>query len=273
VSVLGKYPVEIIDTNEAPVISMSDANKAVLAGTTLKAGESLETLIPTILSMIQINDPEDGVITATAGMINVGNLNITNPTMGTYDLVVNVSDSKGKAAVAYTLKLSVVTVIDDFEVYVLDQGYSATAKGDFTRLYAFRSDGSSWTVSPAVVGTLIDNSGNKMFSVAYKYVNGNMNGIRINVTKAELEALGAQYIGIYLKTSAPLSSGSKFQFFKYSASATEVTAVGTSSFADEGTYVWIAVSQLDSSTTSVAFMMNVVSADSGTLYLDNIVIK
>lgn len=270
---LDKYPVEIIDINQAPVISMSDANKAILAGTTLKAGESLEALIPTILSMIQINDAEDGVIAATAGMLTTGTLNITNPEMGTYEIIVNVSDSKGKSAASYSFKLSVVSVINDFETYAVDTVFSNVNKGDFTQLYGIRVAGSSWNST----ATLVDVSGNKMLSQEYKYVSTGTNGIRLLVSKSQLEALGAEYVGIFVKTSNPLSSSAMFQCFQYASSISggfaQITPSGTVSFTDEGTYVYVKVADLVSDVASISLMINVPSTDSGTLYLDNIVIK
>jgi hypothetical protein len=190
--------------NEAPVVSMSDANLAILSGMTLKAGESLESLVPTLLSMIDINDAEDGSIAATQAMLNVGTLSITAPEMGTYSIEVIATDSEGKASLPYTFTLSIVTVINDFEAYADDAAF----KAEFS-FVGFRTSGSSWLPANGQLVTIGEEN------VLQSTYGSGTNGIRINVTKAQLEALGAEYIGIRLTTSAELSGTISFQAFTY----------------------------------------------------------
>lgn len=269
-----KYPVEIqLPPNDAPVISMSDADKAAIAGMTLKAGESIEALLPSLLSMIQINDTEDGIIAVTEAMLNLGTLDLVNPLMGTYELVVNASDSQGLAANSLTIKLSIVSILNDFESYVVDTVFSNTAKGDFTSLYGIRVGGSAWNSTATVVAV----EENNVLSQNYAYAGSGTNGIRLLISKATLEAAGAEYIGIFMKTSNPLSSSAIFQTFQYATSISggfaQVTSYGTVSYTDEGTYLWIKVADLATDVASVSFMINVPNSDSGTLTLDNIIIK
>jgi hypothetical protein len=258
-----KYPVEIqLPPNEAPVITMSVADKATIAGMTLKAGESVEALLTSLLSMIQINDAEDGVIAATEAMLNIGSLNAAAPLMGSYDITVNFSDSQGQAATPYVIKLSIVSVLNDFEAYADDAAF----KAGFS-FVGFRVSGSSWLPANGQLVTLGEDN------VLQSNYGTGTNGIRINVTKAQLQALGAEYVGIYVKTSAELAGTISFQAFSYDSSFQQLTTYGTIGYADEGTYVYVAVSSLLDTTTSVSFMINVSSGNTGVLTLDNIVIK
>ncbi len=248
--------------NEAPVVSVSDENLAILSGMTFKAGESLEAFIPTLLGMISITDAEDGIIAAAPGMLSLDGLDLANPLMGSYDLVVTATDSGSGVSLAYTIKLSVVQVLNDFESYADDAAFKAGFS--FT---GFRSGGSAW--APAT-GSLVTIGEENVLQSAYAT---GTNGIRINMTKAQLVALGAEYVGIYLKTSAPLSGTISFQAFGYDASFTQQTTYGNIAYTDEGTYVYIAVSSLTDTMTSISLMINISAGNTGTLTYDNIVIK
>ncbi|MDD4069659.1 MAG: DUF5011 domain-containing protein [Candidatus Izemoplasmatales bacterium] len=251
--------------NEAPVINISDSNLAIINGLTLEAGQSLETLVPTLLGMIEINDAEDGVITATQGMLTLNGLNVTAPEMGSYSIDVNVSDSNGLAAATYTFKLQVVTIVEDFDSYTDDADF----KANWPRINAFRVSNGSWGLTVATLSVIGDNN-----VLDFTYGAGT-NGIKFNVTKTELVAAGAEYIGIYVKTSVELTGTSNiFQAFYYNAAGyKDITTFGTISFTDEGTYFFVKVADLAEDTTAISLMINLASGNSGTMTMDNIVIK
>ncbi|MFA7075654.1 MAG: hypothetical protein WC152_03185, partial [Candidatus Izemoplasmatales bacterium] len=252
--------------NEAPVITVSDSNLAILNGMALEAGVSLETLIPTLLGMIEINDTEDGVITTTQEMLTLNGLNITNPEIGTYAIEVNVSDSLGLAAVTYTLNLNIVSVMETFESYTDDADF----KANWPRINGFRNAGGSWNTTSATLSILGEEN-----VLEFTYGAG-VNGIKFNVTKTELETAGAEYIGIYVKTSAELVGTSNvFQAFYYNPAGYQQinNLYGTISYTDEGTYFFIKVADLAVDTTAISLLINLASGNTGTMYMDNIVIK
>lgn len=248
--------------NDAPVASVSTATLAYISGLTLKAGESLEATLQALLPFIHITDKEDGNIPATLAMIQLGSLNLQSPTMGTYPIVITPIDSAGKTGTAITIELSVVQVLNDFESYADDAAF----KAGFS-FVGFRISGSSWLPTN---GQLVNVAGNNVLQVNY---GNSTNGIRFNVTKAQLQALGATYIGIYMKTSVELTGNTIFQAFGYDASFLQINTIGNIQYADEGTYVFIPVSALNDNMVSISLMINCASGNSGVLTLDNIVIK
>jgi hypothetical protein len=251
--------------NEAPVITISDANLAAISGMTLEAGNSIESLLTSLLAMVNVNDAEDGVIETTQAMFNFGTLNPTNPVMGTYEIKINASDSLGLAATEKTFTINIVEVFEDFESYTDDDDF----KANWPRIESFRVSGGSWGLTAATLVTDAENN-----ALEFTYGPGT-NGIKFDVTKAELVALGAEYIGIYVKTSAELVGTSNiFQAFHYvGGTFVQVTTYGTISYTDEGTYFYIKVSDLPEGLTQISLMINAASGNTGTMTMDNIVIK
>jgi len=251
-----------LPVNAAPVVSITPENIAILSGMTFKAGESLESTIAALLPLISINDAEDGVIPATVAMLNSYNLNILNPVMGTYHISITAKDSDGKASNVYTIAITVVTVIQDFESFADDAAFKAGFS--FT---GFRIGGGSWLPSSGSLVTIGDEN------VLQSNYSTGTNGIRINLTKAQLVALGAQYVGIYIKTSTVLTGTVSFQAFGYSSTFAQITINGNINYSDEGTYVYIPVSALTDAMTSISIMINVTTGNTGVMTYDNIVIK
>ncbi len=261
----GFVVIEEVPANFAPVVSVSDANLAEISGWTLEDGQNIETEFNAILAMIEINDPEDGVITATSAMVDFGGLDLTNPVMGSYTLQISTTDSLGLASNVYELKLSIVTILEDFEGFTDD----ADLKANWTMLNAFRTAGGAWSVNS---GALVDDAGNNEINIT---IGGGTNGMKINITKTELEAEGAEYIGFYFETSTELTGTMLFQAFYYNpAGYTQIsTLYGTIQNTDEGTYVYIKVSDLAADTNAISIMINVSGENTGVLTIDNIVIK
>ncbi|MFA7561025.1 MAG: immunoglobulin-like domain-containing protein [Candidatus Izemoplasmatales bacterium] len=253
------------DTNNAPEITISDENLAAISGMTLVEGTSIESLLPDLLAMIEINDAEDGVITTTQGMFDFGTLNPANPLMGTYEITVNVTDSEGLAATPMKFTIDIVNIVENFESYTDDADF----KANWPRIESFRVSGGSWGLTAA---TLTTDGDNNLLEFTY---GPSTNGIKFDVTKAELVALGAEYIGIYVKTSAELVGTSNvFQAFHYvGGTFVQVTTYGTISYTDEGTYFYIKVSDLPEGLTQISLMINLASGNTGTMTMDNIVVK
>jgi hypothetical protein len=252
--------------NEAPVITISDANLAAISGITLLEGQPLDTMIAALLAMIEITDAEDGTITATQEMLSIGDLDLVNPVMGTYPIQVNAVDSEGKPAVTYTFNLQILQMVESFNSYTDDADF----KANWPRINAFRVSGESWGLTAATLSVLVDNN-------VLEFTYGpSTNGIKFNVTKTELEALGAEYIGIYVKTSVPLTGSSMFQAFYYYNSGnsfTQMTTYGTVSYTDEGTYFFVKVADMAADTVAISLMINAAADNTGTMIMDNIVIK
>lgn len=255
----------IVPENQAPVVSVSDANLEGIAALTLVAGTSIETLEAMLLSVIEINDQEDGVITPTVGMINYNGLNLTNPVMGSYTLEITATDSESLASSVYQLKISVVTILENYESFTDDADF----KANYTDLLGFRVSGGSWSTASGALATVADNN---VLQLTY---GAGTNGIKIAMTKAELTAAGAEYVGIHIWTSAEITGiTSVFQAFYYNpAGYTQVSTYGTISYTDAGTYVYIKVSDLPEDLTGISLMINLASGNSGTMYMDNLVIK
>ncbi|MDP3131160.1 MAG: hypothetical protein Q8N15_07510, partial [Bacillota bacterium] len=252
--------------NAAPVVAISDANRALLAGMTLKAGESVETLLADLLAMISINDEEDGVITATAGMIDLGGLNPAAPVMGSYTLSIACQDSEGKDSNVLTLPISIVTVLNDFNAFADDAAFKATP----APVTALRAAGSSWAMSN---GALVKDGDNGYLSINY---GTGMNGLKVSIVKADLVAAGATYIGIYFKTSGALAAGTLIQNFGYTAGGTfnELVNSNQIQYIDEGCYLWIPIASILDTHVVLSFQFNANAASgTGTLVIDNLVIK
>ncbi|MFA5006528.1 MAG: DUF5011 domain-containing protein [Candidatus Izemoplasmatales bacterium] len=258
--------------NDAPVVAISDASLALLSGMTLKAGESVESLLSGLLSMISITDTEDGVIAATADMIGLGGLDPANPVMGSYTLTVVCQDSQGTASNTLSIPLSIVTVLDDFEAYADDAAFKTAWT---TKLYGFRSQpvaGTTWAVAN---GALIADGENNVLQLSYSYAVNGMNGIRINITKAELVAAGATYVGIFVKTSNALAGTNYVQCYKYTAGGAnaEILRYDVPANITTGFYIYISVSSLSDDTASIGLMLNIATGNTGIMTFDNFVIK
>jgi hypothetical protein len=250
-------------TNNAPIVSISQANLAILSGLTLIDGEDITALLGSLLSMISIEDTEDGAIVATIEMVDLKGLNPANPIMGSYQIEIQTKDSDGLDSNVLTIPLSIVGILDDFDEYVDDADF----KAEFP-LYGFRS-GSGWNVAS---GTLVVGDDN---TLQLTYVSGT-NGIRFNISKATLLSLGAEYIGIKITTSEVLTGTPKFQAFEYDTSGgySELYGLqGIISATATGTYVFIPVSALKDTTASISILINVGAGNTGTMTLDNLVIK
>ncbi len=255
---------EVAPVNEAPVVSLSQASLATISGLTLEAGSSIESQFNDILAMVEINDAEDGAITPTLAMVTLNGLDLTNPVMGTYTVEIATVDSLGQASNTYSLTLDIVTVVEDFDSYTDDADFKANC----AYLYGFRTSGSAWAASGGALAIVGDTN---VLQVAY---GGGTNGIRLYVDKATLEAAGASYVGLFFETSGELSGTISFQAFYYNSSGyQQIATYGTISYTDEGTYVYISVAELPSDVLSVSIMINVSSENTGTLTIDNLVIK
>ncbi|MDD4988697.1 MAG: hypothetical protein PHS68_07380, partial [Candidatus Izemoplasmatales bacterium] len=114
---------------------------------------------------------------------------------------------------------------------------------------------------------------NNVVEVAYA---NKTNGIRINVTKAELTGLGVTYIGVYMKTSNPLTTSPKFQAFYYDTTHHEITNLqGSIAFINSGTYVYVPIASMSDTATSISIVINCndPTPDAGMLTIDNFVFK
>lgn len=211
-----------------------------------------------------IYDGEDGVITPTIAMINYNGLDLTNPVMGSYNIEVVATDSQGLASSTYTFHVNVVTVLENFNSFTDDADF----KANFTSLYGFRTAGGSWAAS---VGSMVTDVDNNVLQVAY---GTGTNGIRLCVSRATLEGMGAEYVGIYVKTSAEITGASVFQAFYYNAAGyTSLATYGNITYTDGGTYVYVKVSDLAEDTVSISLLINLVAGNTGTMSIDNLVIK
>ncbi len=254
----------LVFENEAPVVSISQEDLALISGMTLIAGENIEAFLPTLLSMIDIVDAEDGIISPTAQMVDLGGLDLTNPVMGDYLLTIQTGDSLGLDSNLLTINIQILTMLEDFEGFADDTDF----KANWSRIEAFRVSGGSWGLTAATLETVEDNK-----VLQFNYGPGT-NGIKFDITKTELLALGAEYIGIFIETSLELTGSSRFQAFYYTSSGfTEITPYGQITYTDEGTYFFVKVSDLDENTIAISLMVNLASSNNGTMYLDNIVIK
>ena len=159
----------------------------------------------------------------------------------------------------------IITVIEDFEGFTDNEDLLA----NWDMLNGFRTSGGGWSTSS---GTLVTNGEENTIEIA---IGGGTNGIKLNVTYSELEALEAEYFGFYIQTSTELTGTKFFQAFYYNpAGYTEISTIfGEIELTDEGTYVWIKVSDLPSDLSAVSIMINVSSENTGTLTIDNIAIK
>ncbi|MBI9009538.1 MAG: DUF5011 domain-containing protein [Tenericutes bacterium] len=261
-----KMLAEVNPINAAPVVTISDANKTILSGMTFEAGIDLNTVLPTLLGMIDIADTEDGAIAALETMITLNGLDLTTPAMGSYTLEIVATDSFGAVSNTYELAISIVSIVEDFEAFTDDADF----KANWSMLNGFRVSGSGWLASN---GTLVTDpvEGN---SVSIPFGAG-ATGAKINITKTYLEGLNAEYVGFYFKTSTELTGNRLFQGFTYTAGgyASIDTLYGDIDATDEGTYLWIKVSDLPADLTGISVMINVASGNSGTLTFDNIVVK
>lgn len=256
--------------NAAPVVSISEANLVALTGRIFTPGESLVAFIPTLLSMISINDAEDGVIAATAAMLNTYNFNVANPAVGSYNVSISCKDSNGKASnvVTICLNVGIGTVLENYNSYADTAAFLASS-----RLYGMRSGGNTMGKTN---GALIGDETNKYARVNFLYSSNGMNGIQVNVSKDELVALGATYVGIYVLMNGTVKSGSQFQFYDYVGVASafqQRTAYGSMTYASVGTYVWIKVSDLRAGVTMLSFQANVANGSTGTMCVDNLIWK
>ncbi|MFH0993409.1 MAG: immunoglobulin-like domain-containing protein, partial [bacterium] len=259
-----EYVDVVVRPNAVPVVAISDADLAALAGLTLEAGISIESLIPTLLGMISITDEEDGVITAIAGMITAAGLDLANPVMGSYMIQISTTDSKGGQSNILTIPLSIVTILNDFNGFADDVAFKANP----TPVTALRAAGSSWGMAN---GALIKDGDNGYISISY---GTGMNGLKVAINKADLIAAGATYIGVYFKTSSPLAAGTLIQNYGYTAGGANNELVRSSaiSYIDEGTYLWIPVAAILDTHVVLSFQINVTSG-TGTLTIDHLVIK
>ncbi|MDD3958460.1 MAG: hypothetical protein PHO96_06190, partial [Candidatus Izemoplasmatales bacterium] len=249
--------------NNAPVVSISQENLAILSGLTLEEGKDITTLMSSLLSMISIEDVEDGVIAATIDMVDLKDMNPFDPVRGSYAIEIQTKDSEGHDSNVLTIPLSIVGIVDDFENYVDDADF----KAEFP-LYGFRS-GTGWSVDAGALVVGDDNA------LQLTYQSGT-NGIRFNISKATLLSLGAEYIGIKITTSEVLSGTPKFQAFEYDSSGgySELYGLqGMISATATGTYVFIPVSALKDTTATISILINVGAGNTGTMTLDNLVIK
>ncbi|MFA5290436.1 MAG: hypothetical protein WC351_05285, partial [Candidatus Izemoplasmatales bacterium] len=232
-------------------------------GLTLEEGKDISTLMSSLLSMISIEDVEDGTILATIDMVDLKDMNPFDPVRGSYAIEIQTKDSEGLDSNVLTIPLSIVGIVDDFENYDDDADF----KAEFP-LYGFRS-GSGWSVDAGALVVGDDNA------LQLTYQSGT-NGIRFNISKATLLSLGAEYIGIKITTSEVLSGTPKFQAFEYDSSGgySELYGLqGMISATATGTYVFIPVSALKDTTASISILINVGAGNTGTMTLDNIVIK
>ncbi len=252
-----------IEADNKPVVSMSAVNQEALSGLTLKAGDDISTLEAMLLGVLEINDVEDGAITPTVAMIDYDGLVLTDPAMGSYNITVQAMDSVGQLSNALVVPVSIVTVIEDFESYVDDADFKANSD-----LNAFRTSSGSWSPSS---GQLVPGD-NNVLEVTYGQ---GTNGIKYNVSIDALKALGAEYVGIYMKTTSELAGTPKFQAFSYTSSgyAEIYNLQGMISATDLGTYVYVPIGALDSTIVSISILINIGTGNTGTLTLDNIVIK
>lgn len=243
----------------APVVSISDEHLAELSRSTLKAGESLLPLLDVLLSMIDINDPEDGQIAATAAMCDFGNLDPSNPAMGLYNVKIKAVDSDGNESNELIVPLSILTVLNDFEDYADDEEFKADPV-----FIGFRVSGGNFVLEN---GSLVVGENQKLQQDS----GTGLNGIKFNITKAALTALGAEYFGIRIKTSAEVSA---IRAFGYPESGNHEinTVIGSKDNLANGTYVFIPVSALNNEDTSVSIQINV-TGGSGSIYYDNFVIR
>ncbi len=267
--------------NATPVAAISDASLALLSGMTLKAGESIESLLGGLLAMITVNDAEDGAITPTAGMLSLGALNPAAPVMGSYTVTFTAVDSDGASSNVITLPLSIVTVIQDWNSYADDAAFKAAPSAE-SRLFGFRTYTTTTNPSmlPASGSLVVDNvNANNYLQVVYGYNTTNwkgMNGMQVYVSKDELVAAGATYVGIRLTMEGTVVSGSALQFYDYTTDYTQYqqrTAYGNIAYVQSGTYVWIKVSELRAGVTMLSFQVNVKNGSAGTMYFDNLVMK
>jgi hypothetical protein len=179
--------------NAAPVASISNDNLAIISGMTFKAGESLEATFPTLLSMFSVTDAEDGIITPTAQMVNLGGLNLANPARGTYNITFTAVDSDGAVSNTLTVPIWIVTIIQDWNSYADDAAFKAAPSSE-SRLFGFRTY--TTTTNPSMLpesGSLVVDTANanNYLQVVYGYNTTNwkgMNGMQVYVSKAELVA-------------------------------------------------------------------------------------
>ncbi|MFA6792193.1 MAG: hypothetical protein WCR28_07200, partial [Candidatus Izemoplasmatales bacterium] len=258
-------PSEPVVVNEAPVVAISNENLATLSGMLLEAGTDLTTLEATLLSVITITDAEDGAITPLATMIDYKGLVLSNPVRGTYQIEIATVDSEGLASNILTLPVSIVSVLNDLEGFADDAAFKASSL-----YYGIRTSGDAeWDST----GGLVSVGENNVVEVAYA---NKTNGIRINVTKAELTGLGVTYIGVYMKTSNPLTTSPKFQAFYYDTTHHEITNLqGSIAFINSGTYVYVPIASMSDTATSISIVINCndPTPDAGMLTIDNFVFK
>jgi hypothetical protein len=248
------YVVE--DPNEAPVISVDEEFSYMLHNLAFEEGENLGV---EWLQKISVEDPEDGEIPLTLDMVDLGGLDLDNPIMGSYVVKIEVSDSKEKVA-KLDLPVSIVKTIEDFEDFEDDEDF----KENFGVL-GFRVAGSGFLLEK---GSLVVGAENNYIQQDYGH---QLNGIKFSVNKADLVALGATYLGIYVRTSS--SEGlDVFRAFGYDSTHHEIDAVGNAKVSAQGTYVYIKVADLEETYTSVSIQINI-NNSSGTLVYDHIVIK
>lgn len=270
--------VESVPANAAPVVSISAENLALISGLTLKAGENIESLAATLLGMISISDAEDGVIASSSATVFLNGLDLVAPVMGTYSIKVYCKDSDNAYSNVLSIPVWIVTVLQDYESFADDAAFKAAATS-VSRYYGMRTTGG--TMGPTIGSLIADpfNATNHVLSCTYGYNttswNG-MNGIAVYVSKAELVAAGATYIGLRLQMVGTIISGTALQFYDYKGVYTDYqqrTAYGTIGYVGTGTYVWLKVSELREGTIMLSFQANVKNGSTGTLYVDNIVIR
>jgi hypothetical protein len=258
---LTKNFLPVVPFGSNPLVYISQEDRANLERSTLEAGVSLTAKLPALLGMIKAIDAEDGEIAVTADMIDLNGLDLENPEMGLYNLKVKVTDSDGNESNELIIPVTIVTMLNDFEDYEDDAEFKAD-----TFLAGFRINGSDFLPGN---GSLIvgDNNYLKQNFAA------NLNGIKFNISKAALVALGAEYVGIYVKTSVS-DVVNQIRIFGYDSTHHEIyNFTGKVSDLGNGTYIYIPISELAEGYTAVSVQIAVNSGGSGYIMYDNIVIR
>ncbi|MDD4000279.1 MAG: hypothetical protein PHX62_05235, partial [Bacilli bacterium] len=246
-------------SGSAPVVSISPENLVIISGMTLEEGVPLTDVLSLFYGMIKITDAEDGEIDLDPTWIDNDGLEGSNPVMGTYNIKVIAVDSDGNESNQLVIPISIVKVINDFEDYVDDDDFKADSL-----LFGFRVSQSNFLPEN---GSLIVEENNKYLQQSY---GDQMSGIRFNISKADLVTAGAEYIGIYVKTSSTTGL-SAFRAFGYDSTHHEIFIQYTP--AVSGTYVYVPVSELKDEYESLSIQITASSGNSGTIIYDNIVIK
>lgn len=211
--------------------------------------------------LIKLADlPND--VTAISLMINAGS---GNSGVLLLDNFVAVSGLEGSITLIPAPVFPEEIIIEDFEGFADD----ADMKANWTMLNALRTSGGGWSANS---GALVDNAGDNAIEIA---IGAGTNGIKLNINKGDLEALGAEFFGFNVQTTNELVGSPVFQAFYYTASGfTQInTIIGDITETANGTYVWITLDELPSDVVSVSILLNVSAENTGTLTIDNIAVK